>query len=379
MSESREEVTEPGDATREAAPDPYTLPVHDDGSRFRLSRRGWTLVASGALVLAFVLIGTFVRVPYVALGPGPTYDTLSTFDGADIVAINGTKTYPTDGELRMTTVSLNDNVTLFSALGMWASGRYAVAPREDYFRPGATEEQIRRENVQQFEDSQSNAEVAALRSLGHPVHVILQQIVVGSPAQKVLKPGDELLVVNGRKIGNRGDVLDALERTRPGQTIELTFQRGKQEPRTVRLKLAEHPDGKPQGFIGFQAVDRANVPFKIDIGLEKVGGPSAGLVFALAIVDRMTPGSLTAGQHVAGTGEINDKGQVGPIGGISFKVVAAREAGARSFLVPAANCPEAASAAPEGLRLIKVETLDDAVDALEKLRAGKPVPTCAAA
>ncbi|PRX43564.1 PDZ domain-containing protein [Prauserella shujinwangii] len=357
--------------------EPSAGPDEPGGSgdaRTRLSRRGWTLVLSLVLVLVFGLLGAFVRVPYVALGPGPTYDTLGKVDGTQVVAIDGERTYPTSGELRMTTVSLNDNVTLFGALGLWASGRYALAPREEYFAPGETDEEVRRENVQQFRNSQSNAEVAALRRLGYPVQVVVQEVVSDSPADSVLAPGDRILRIDGEKITNEDDVREALANTRPGQQVTLTFQHEGQT-RTERITLAEHPDGD-QGFVGFQPVDRADVPFEVGISLEDVGGPSAGLMFALAIVDRLTPGALAGGEHVAGTGEIDDEGSVGAIGGISFKLVAAREAGATAFLVPERNCAEAVSAAPEGLELVKVSDLDDAVTALENLSAGRPVSTC---
>ncbi|MBK1789264.1 YlbL family protein [Prauserella cavernicola] len=334
------------------------------------------MVFSGVLVLVFVLLGAFVRVPYVALGPGPTYDTLGEVGGEEVVSISGQRTYPTDGELRMTTVSLNDEVTLFGALGLWISGRYAVAPREDYFRPGESDEEVRKQNVQQFQDSQSNAEVAALRRLGYPVKVIVQQVVSGSPADKVLEPGDQIVQVDGTRVANEDEVLSALSDTKPGQTVSLTFKHEGQPERTESVTLAKHPDGEPQGFVGMQPIDRADVPFDVDISLEDVGGPSAGLMFALAIVDRLTPENLVSGEHVAGTGEIDEKGRVGAIGGISFKLVAAKEAGATAFLVPEKNCAEASAAAPDGLKLLKVGDLDDAVTSLERLRAGESTPSC---
>lgn len=345
-------------------------------TRRRPTRRTWTIVFSAVLVVAFVLVGSFVRVPYVALGPGPTYDTLGDSDGRHVVAIDGTRSYKDDGQLRMTTVSLNDEVTLFGALGLWVSGRYAVAPREEYFQPGQTDEQVRQENVAQFRSSQSNAEVAALRTLGHPVKVIADQIVSDTPADGLLKPGDQLTEVNGKQVSGQNDVTAALENTRPGQEIELTYKRGGQQPRTVNATLGRHPDGKQQGFLGVQPADRADVPFDVDISLEDVGGPSAGMMFALAIVDRLQPQELAKGLNVAGTGEIDSQGNVGPIGGISFKVVAAKEEGAKAFLVPSANCAEAASAAPDGLKLLRINTLDDSIKALKGLREGKPVPTC---
>ncbi|WP_229874767.1 YlbL family protein [Amycolatopsis deserti] len=381
MSESRDETTAPGAATG-------TKPANGDQARnghratrpperARMTRRGWTVVTSGVLIVVFGLIGAFVQVPYVAIGPGPTYDTLGQVNGVQVVEVDGQQTYPTAGELRMTTVSLNDEISLFGALGLWVSGRYALAPREEYFRPGESDEQVQQQNVQQFQDSQSNAEVAALRHLGFPVKVLAQTIVENTPASRVLAAGDRLLSVNGRTITNEDDVTAALADTTPGQTVPITFQHGTEPARTEQITLAANPDpNKKQGFMGLQPIDRADVPFDVKISLQDVGGPSAGLMFALAIVDRLTPGEMVAGEHVAGTGEITEKGAVNPIGGISFKVVAAREAGATVFLTPEANCAEASAAAPDGLKLIKVTDLNSALSALEALKAGQPTPSC---
>ncbi|WP_252365296.1 PDZ domain-containing protein [Saccharomonospora piscinae] len=353
-----------------------TDPDRDRQRRLRLSRRGWTMLASGVLVLTFALLGAFVRVPYVALGPGPTYDTLGAVNGSEVIRVDGERTYPTDGELRMTTVSLNDNMTLFGALGMWLSGRYALAPREEYFRPGQSDDEVRRENLRQFRNSQSNAEVAALRRLGHPVRVVVDQIVDESPAVGVLEPGDRILRIDGEDVADSAGVRAALRDTRPGQTVSVAV-RGEDGPeRTEDITLGRHPNG-PHGFIGIQPTDIANVPFEVDIALEDVGGPSAGLMFALAIMDELTPGAMTGGERVAGTGTIDAAGNVGEIGGISFKVVAAHEAGATAFLVPAGNCDEAVAAAPDGLSLVRVATLDDAVTALESLADGRPATPCA--
>ncbi|WP_376768914.1 YlbL family protein [Amycolatopsis acididurans] len=335
------------------------------------------MLLSGVLVVAFGLAGAFVKVPYVAIGPGPTYDTLGQAGGAPVIEINGQRTYPTTGELRMTTVSLNDEITLFGALGLWASGRYALAPREEYFKPGESDAQVQQENVKEFQDSQSNAEVAALRHLGYPIKVLAQEIVSGSPADHVLAAGDRLLSVNGKQITQEDDVRTAVAGTKPGQTIPITFQHGTDAPRTASLTLAANPDkSQSQGFMGLQPIDRSDVPFDVKVSLQDVGGPSAGLMFALAIVDRLTPGDMANGTHVAGTGEIDEKGNVGAIGGISFKVVGAREAGASVFLTPAQNCSEAAAAAPSGLKLVKVTNLDSALTALDDLRTGKPTPSC---
>ena len=338
------------------------------------------MAISFVVVAALALIGGFVQVPYVSIGPGPTYDTLGDVDGRAVIEVDGTKTYETSGQLRMTTVSINDEVTLFDALGKWVSGSYALAPRDEYFAPGQTQEDLERENKVMFQDSQSAAETAALRLLDKPVKVVVQEITRGAPAEKVLQPGDRLWVVNGKNIAVQEDVPEALKGTKPGQTVSVTFQHEDEPKKTVDIKLGKASDfggdDRSQGFMGLTPADRADVDFETTIHLEDVGGPSAGLIFALAIVDTLTPGEMEDGRTVAGTGAIDEKGNVQRIGGIPFKLIAAKEDGATTFLVPAGNCAEAKSNAPEGLQLVKVETLAGAVDALEDLDAGRTPPRC---
>ncbi|CRK61906.1 Lon-like protease with PDZ domain [Alloactinosynnema sp. L-07] len=346
---------------------------------WELSRRGWTVLISSLLVTALMVIGLFVPVPYVSLGPGPTYDTLGAVDDTPIIHIEGAQTYPTTGQLRMTTVSVKDDVSMFEAVALWVSGRYALAPREEYFRPGVTEEEVEEQNSKLFQDSQTNAEIAALRELKYPVKVIAQRITSGAPADKVLVPGDRLVEVNGKKIANAEDVRAALAGTAPGASIPITFKReGVDKSGTIVLGKATDfgAEDRPEGFMGLESAERPDVPFKTTISLADVGGPSAGLMFALAIIDRLTPGDLGGGEIVAGTGEITAQGEVDPIGGIPFKMVSAKEAGATTFLVPVDNCAEAKENAPDGLRLIKVENLAGAVKALEGLKDNRDLPTC---
>jgi Lon-like protease len=349
-------------------------------SGLRLTRRGWTIVLSFAVAAVLGLVGGLVRVPYVSIGPGPTYDTLGTVDDQVIVQVEGEETYETSGQLRMTTVSVSDDITLFGALGMWVSGRHALMPRDEYFGPGQTQEDLERENTKMFQDSQSAAEVAALRYLDYPVKVVAQEVTRDAPADEVLEPGDRLIEVNGRAIEVQEDVRESLRGTKPGEKVSITFQHEDEPEQTKTVALGRASDfsseDREEGFLGLLPIDRADVRFETTIHLQDVGGPSAGLVFALAIVDKLTPGELENGETVAGTGEIDEKGNVGLIGGISFKLVAAREAGAETFLVPEGNCAEARANAPEGLRLVKVDTLATAVEALEDIEAGRTPPSC---
>ena len=371
-----EETDTPATAAAEQPePTPPAEPTPPRRRRRGLTRRTWTLIYSAVVVVALGAIGAFVQVPYVALGPGPTFDTLSKVNGTQVVAVSGTRTYPTDGQLRMVTVSLTNGTTLFSALGMWISGRYALAPREDYYQPGESEQQVEQQNVQEFKDSQSDAEVSALRYLHYPIDAVAQQVVTGSPADGKIKPGDKLVLVDGKKVNSAESVQAALVGTHPGQTVDVIVQTGRQAPRDLKITLGKNPNGK-QGFVGITPASHADVPFHITISLSNIGGPSAGLMFALAVVDKLTPGNLNGGLRVAGTGEIDDLGNVLPIGGIPFKLVAARDAGATVFLTPADNCSEAKTHVPAGLRLVKVTSLSSAIRELADLKAGRPVASC---
>ncbi len=326
------------------------------------------------LALAVILLGSTLRVPLVALGPGPTYDTLGQADDRPVVAVNGLMTYPTSGQLNMTTVSVSDRLTMFRALGLWAAGDSRIVPREDIYPPDKTDQEVEQEIRKSFVTSEVNAEVAALGYLHRPIKVMIGGVGDKSPAVGLLSPGDQLLAIDGRPIESVSAVYEALRETRPGQQVTIRVLRAG-APREVAVTLGSRPDG-PQGFLDVTPSGELLNPDEIMIGLTDVGGPSAGLIFALAVVDKLTPGELTGGRFVAGTGEISQAGDVGPIGGIPFKMMAARAAGATVFLVPAKNCEEAMSNAPEGLQLVKVGTLGEAVSGLDAVRDGRPPPAC---
>ncbi|MHA6796476.1 YlbL family protein [Pseudonocardia bannensis] len=338
-----------------------------------MKRRTLTLVAAGLLAAMLALLGVTLQVPLVALGPGPTFDTLGVIDGTEVVEIDGREVYPTTGRLNMTTVSVSDRLTALTALGFWIAGERRVVPRDSVFPPDKTDEQVQEENTLQFSASEVNAEVAAMSLLGVPTRVVVAEIVPDSPAAGVLQQGDELVTVAGRAVDTPTSVSDALSATTPGQRVTITYRRAG-EQRDTDIVLGSSPD-RAQGLLGVRpgAEPREG---DITISLGDIGGPSAGLMFALAVVDKLTPGDLTGGAFVAGTGAITQQGVVQPIGGIPFKMRAARDAGATVFLVPAENCAEAAANAPDGLQLIKVADLQGAVSGLDAVREGKPAPAC---
>jgi PDZ domain-containing protein len=340
-----------------------------------MMRRGWTVLV-GAVVLLLLSIGlSYLPVPYVALGPGPTVDTLGKSDGKEVIVITGRRTTASEGQLRLTTVSVRDKLDLGSALRYWIDGTTAVVPRDLVYPPDKTDDQVEKQNQQQFKSSQTSAETAALRELGYPVQVFVESLPAGSPSAGKLVKNDVITAVDGQQVTSSQRLIELIRKKKAGETVTLTYQRAG-KPSTAKIKTTAAPETKLP-VIGVQIDQKQPHPFQIKFELDKIGGPSAGLMFALGIIDKIKPEDLTGGIRIAGTGEIDDEGKVGPIGGIPQKLIAAREAGATVFLTPAANCAEAVRNPPKGLRLVKVTTLDDALTSLEGLRAKRNnVPLC---
>jgi Lon-like protease len=330
------------------------------------------------LVLAAVLglAGATVRVPFVALGDGPTFDVLGAQAGRPIIDVSGpVPTYPTAGQLRMTTVAVTSQVTLFGAVAMWITGSHEVVPREEVYPSGQSSQQVDAENTRQFSQSENDAQTAALRYLGYPSAVQVGDVTAPGPSAGLLAPGDQLLAVAGHAVASPQDVVDAVGGVTPGAPVVVRVQHGG-APRDVTVTAGPRPGDASKGYLGITAASEVVSPATIKIGLADVGGPSAGLVFATAIVDKLTPGDLTGGKEIAGTGTIDADGRVGPIGGIRFKMDAARHDGATAFLVPAGNCSEAARTAPAGLTLARVSDLREGVAAVQDLAAGRTPPAC---
>lgn len=333
------------------------------------------MLVTAAMLLCLGVVGATVPLPLAALGLGPTFDTLGEDNGKPVVAIATLPTYPTTGHLNMTTVQVTQGFTMFDALRYWASPDYQVVPRSSVFPPGESDAQVDAANVRQFADSQADAKGAALSYLHLPTRVVVDDLTAGSPATGLLDPGDQLVAVDGRTLQSIDDLYAAMAGTRPGQQVTVSVERGADPPRDVVVTLGARDDSA-QGMLGVRPVSRALTDDEITISLADVGGSSAGLMFALAAVDRLTPGDLTGGRFVAGTGTIRSDGAVAGIRGIPFKMAAASRAGATVFLVPSANCTEARSTAPPGLELVKVDTLADAVGGLDQLRAGAAPASC---
>ncbi|MFT4044521.1 MAG: PDZ domain-containing protein [Gordonia sp. (in: high G+C Gram-positive bacteria)] len=339
-------------------------------------RRIATIAVTALLLLVLIVVGNSVQVPYVALGPGPTINTLGSLDGKPVVAIEGATTDATTGHLNLTTVSVNDRLSLFDSLWFWLSRRYTVEPRELVFPPDQTSEQVQQQNQQEMSGSESTATAAALRYLKRPTKLVVESVSASGPSAKVLRPGDQVVRVAGVTVTTTEQMQSAVRTRKPGQPIAIDIVRGG-AAQTVTVVAAARPDDKSVAYVGVTPeVRNADPALRISYNVGDIGGPSAGLMLSLAVVDRLSPGELTRGKFIAGTGTISDDGEVGPIGGITHKMRAARDAGATVFLVPAANCSEALSDTPDGLQLAKVTTINSAISVLDAVSEGKTAPHC---
>jgi Lon-like protease len=340
-----------------------------------VNRRILTLLVALVPIALFSALVAVVTVPFVSLGPGPTFDTLGAVDGKQVVDIEGTQVHQTNGHLNMTTVSQRDGLTLGQALGLWMSGREQLVPRDLVYPPDKSREQVDKDNSTDFKRSEDSAEYAALGYLNYPKAVTVETVNDPGPSAKKLNEGDAIDAVNGTKITSLDQFQSMLKTTKPGQQIVVDYRRKNSPPGVATITLGSNPD-RDYGFLGVGVLQAPWAPFKIKFNLANVGGPSAGLMFSLAVVDKLTNGDLAASKFIAGTGTISADGKVGPIGGISHKMLAAHEAGASVFLVPAENCDEARSSNGDGLELLKVDNLGQAVGALHALSAGGEPPRC---
>src|SRR5450631_1797812 len=344
-----------------------------------MSRRALTLYIAGGAVLVALVAAILLPVPYVILGPGPTLNTLGKdSSGRPLITISGHRVYPTSGHLNMVTVSYQggpgDEFDVFTALRAWLDRSEAVVPESELFPAGQSQQQVQQADQEQMTSSQQTATAAALHQLGIGYKTVAG--VVGTekqmPAAAVLKAGDLITAVDGHP-GTGPAQLTSLIKARGGSApLRLTIVRGG-VTRQVQItpKLV---GGRP--VLGEIVQQQYQFPVTVNISIGNSGGPSAGMMFALGIIDRLTGMDLVDGKVIAGTGEISPNGAVSAIGGIQQKMVGARDAGATVFLAPAGNCSDTVGAVPAGLRVVKVSTLSGAIADLKAIKQGKSVPSC---
>jgi PDZ domain-containing protein len=340
-----------------------------------MSRRAVTVLVSLLLVVVFGIVGALFPVPYVTESPGPTFNTLGAIGGRQLIVVKGHRTYPTDGHLNLVTVSLNGGpgreLGLFNAIAGWLNRHTDVIPEDEVYPKGTTEQQSTQETQLEMDQSQHAATAAALAELGvQPKAIRIQGFVKGAPSAKTLRTGDAIARVGGDKVTTLAQLTKLVSGavSTPGQPITLTIVRGGKR-HVVHVPTMASPDDPKRPIVGIYL--EPVWPFDVSFNLSDVGGPSAGMMFALAIIDKLTPGDLTGGKFIAGTGEIAADGTVGAIGGIAQKMVGAHRDGARYFLAPQGNCSDVRKAdVPGGLQVIKVATLRQAYADVRAIAAG---------
>jgi PDZ domain-containing protein len=330
------------------------------------------IVAAVAGAAAFAMAPS----PYVVERPGPVYDTLGVVEDADgdevpLIDIPDETTYPTSGRLDLLTVYLDGTretpLSWLEVAEAWFDPSRTVLPLDLVYPSGQTEDESDQESAVQMSTSQQDAVAAALTELDVPYGSVLTiaGVIDDTPADGVLEQGDQLLTADGRPISDVDDLKAVLGEAGVGTDVSLGIRRDDEELAVTLAPVASESDGSP--VIGVYASAAYDFPFDVQIRLENVGGPSAGMMFALGIYDKLTPGELTGDEHIAGTGTIDGAGEVGAIGGIVQKMYGAQAAGADWFLAPASNCSEVVGRIPSGLDVFSVATLDDAISAVEAI------------
>jgi PDZ domain-containing protein len=288
----------------------------------------------------------------------------------------------------MTTVSEfggpQDGLDMFQAIWGWISPERKVVPRESVYPEGQTAAENAARNVEAFSTSQSYAIAAAMKYLEEPVNeqVIVTSVGVDTPAQDKLRAGDEILAVDGVQMTTPEQVVDAVRSKPIGTDLTFSVIRSGTNLDVVVTSSnrvddpATEQDEAKIPYIGIGIDVYYSAEFDIDFGVTGVGGPSAGMMFAIGIIDKLTPGALTQGKIIAGTGTIDPDGNVGEIGGIQQKLIGARDAGAVLFLAPQGNCDDVKGHIPEGLTVAAITTLEDAMAAIESFNNGDQVTAC---
>lgn len=345
-------------------------------------RRAMTLLTSAVLLVGLTVAALAIPVPYVVASPGLALNTLGEIDGEQVIRIEGQPVYEHDGALSMVTVQYSggpdSRMNLFTTLSAWLSPTQAVLPEEAIFPPNTSAEEVSQTQAAQMDNSQDAAVAAALNELGidYETTATVHAVNEGYPAEGVLQSGDVIMEVDGKPVADKNEVVAAVKDRSPGDTVRFLIERDGQREE-VEVGTVASDSGDP--IVGITVEDTMVFPFEVQISVGRVGGPSAGMMFALGVMDRLDPEGLTGGHRIAGTGTIDPEGNVGGVSGVQQKMISAKREGAEYFLVAAESCDQTFDSPVTGqIEVVKVETLKDAVAALENIREGNldDLPRC---
>lgn len=327
--------------------------------RFSLVRLIFALLAAATVIVASVVF----TLPLFTLHPGPTPDA------AELIKVEAPQVYKSKGSIHITTVRL-DEANLLKALQGWVDPAIDVVPRSAIYPPNQTRREHDAELAAEMDLSQYSASVSALRELGYgldPDGALVRATLKDSPASKSLKPGDVIFSVDGKAIATPEELVAAMTGRKVGSRVKFGVRRD-QRVQSFELGTIAGGESDLQAIVGVEVLQDFKLPFAIDIDSQNIGGPSAGLVFAVSIVDQLDPDDLTHGKVIAGTGEIDFNGSVKPIGGIEQKIAAAERIKAGVFLAPQQEVKQARAAVHSTMKVVGIRNLHDAIDALRRVR-----------
>lgn len=355
--------------------------VIDRAESRRKPRRLFGFSLLGLAALGLLALWVFPT-PYVIEQPGPTFNVLGSPEGKPVIEISDAQTYATEGNLDLLTIQIvgsRENrpswIQIFSA---WLDSSKSVLPIDEVFPPSQTREESVAESTAMMEQSQQEAIAAALNKLGYkiPVFVYISSVAKASPSSGQLVAADFVKSVDGVKVATIEDLRAKVNAYDGAKPLEVQVERSG-ELKTYQITPTKDETGAWR--LGIMVGYKYDFPVDVKLQLADVGGPSGGMMFALGIYDKLTPGALTGGEYIAGTGTINATGKVGPIGGIEQKMFGAQNSGAKYFLAPAENCNEVTGHIPDGLKVFKVSTFDEALNAVSTIGKGadtSALPTC---
>jgi PDZ domain-containing protein len=325
---------------------------------------------SKSLFLIIVLIAFFVPTPYVLLSPGNPQNILT-----DAISISGAQSFPAKGKLSVTSVMVTNPdsyITGFDILYGWSNGEQAVLPRAEIYPENETAEESTQQGAADMQESQANATSAALSLLGYKAEtkLIINTVNPKSFAFKTLLAGDQIVGIDQIALKSAIEITDYLDSKKSDEVIKLKVIRSNNPDSAtatgaieIPVKLSAREDGS--AFIGVSIESKYIFPITVKIKLDETGGPSGGLIFALGIIEKLQSEDLIRGRNIAGTGTITDLGEVGPIGGITEKIIGAKKAGVSIFLAPIENCSDIKNPELfEGIKIVPVATLSQALAVL---------------
>jgi PDZ domain-containing protein len=326
----------------------------------RLAAAGLALLAVFAFVLWVVPAGSYLILPDRAKPLEERVEVPGEGPGDDDGGI-----YYVDVIVRKASL-LEEHIARFRPEGADLVPEHAIVP------PGTNFSDRRRQNLRQMDRSQEIAAAVALRELGYdveadPAGALVVAVASDAPAAGKLEPTDVIVGVDGKPARTPDDLRRLIATHEIGESVELRVRAGG-ATRTVEVGTVESPIEKGRPIIGVQVEQSAEIelPLEVEIDLGSVGGPSAGLAFALDIVDELRP-DVDRGYEIAATGEIELDGGVAAIGGVKQKTIGARRAGVDVFLVPAGDNAEEARRHAAGLRIIAVDNFQQALRSLRTL------------